>query len=385
MPSEFEYLTFTDCSLVLDDKLYYADSVAINTSVNVQPSILVGDRYNISDTPYAATAPVAGRLTFSYYMTGEDPLRNKFTVDDNAIKGAFGGASFQSGYLTAYSWNATPYAPVKINAEIMFFDNLTGGLTDETQPAKRDVEVMSFSDMEIQRTGGAIMESTLSGLQSMAYSYRAQITPRILQGKAHVDRVVFGQKEATMTFVTNNRSGYLALTGEHVDITAYLLHPDPSTDIREFFRINGRLFQKNIQSSVDNLITNTLTVTQHNLTDPATIKQVSPTNVSHGDMVIVKGTNLQNVNRVTFDRPAMFVTEWTGVSTDSTKHPNNINTDSEGRTVTGLHIKIPYRTMTSNIGLIGKGTELQSDIITVSDVGITFLKEINAAGEVSGE
>ena len=101
MPSEFEYLTFTDCSLVLDYKLYYADSVAINTSVNVQPSILVGDRFNISDTPYAATAPVAGRLTFSYYMTGEDPLRNKFTVDDNAIKGAFGGASFQSGYLTA--------------------------------------------------------------------------------------------------------------------------------------------------------------------------------------------------------------------------------------------------------------------------------------------
>ena len=102
-------------------------------------------------------------------------------------------------------------------------------------------------------------------------------------------------------------------------------------------------------------------------------------------MVIVRGTNLHNVNRVTFDRPAMFVTEWTGVSTDNTKHPNNVNTDSEGRTVTGLHIKIPYRTMTSNIGLIGKGTELQSDIITVSDVGITFLKEINAAGEVSGE
>ena len=365
--------------------MYYADSVSINTSVNVSPSVLLGDRYNIGDTPYAATAPVAGRLSFSYYVTGEDPLRNKFSLDDNAIKGAFGGASFQSGYLTSYSWNATPYAPVKVSAEIMFFDNLSGALTDETQPAKRDVEVMSFSDMEIQRTGGIILESTLSGLQSMAYSYRAQVQPRILQGKAHVDRVIFGQKEASMTFVTNNRSGYLGLTGEHVDISAYLNHPDPSTDIRESYRINGRLFQKNIQSSVDRLITNTLTVTQHNLTDPATIKQVTPTTVSHGDMVIVKGTSLENVDRITFDRPKLFVTNWTGISTDSTRHPNNINADTEGRSITGLHIKIPYRTMTSTIGLIGKGTELETQTITVSDIGITFLKEINAAGEASSE
>jgi hypothetical protein len=345
---------------------------------------LLGDRFNIGDSPYAATAPVAGRLSFTYYLTGLDPLRDKFTVDDSPIKGAFGGASFQSGYLTSYSWTATPYAPVKINAEVTFFDNLTGGLTDETQPAKRDVEVMSFSDMDIQRTGGAIMESTLSGLQSMSYSYRAQVQPRILQGKASVDRVVFGQKEASMTFVTNNRSGYLALTGEHVDVTAYLVHPDPSANIREFYRINGRLFQKNIQSSVDNLITNTLTVVQHNLTDPCSIKTVSPMTVNHGDVVTILGTNLQNIHRITFDRPTMFVTSWTGVSTNSTKHANNVNVQAEGRSITGLHIKIPFRTMTSSIQLLGRGSELTTDQVTVTDVGITFLKEINAAGQANG-
>ena len=384
MPQTFEYLAFTDCSLVLDNKLYYASSVNISTSVNVQPSTLLGDRFNIGDSPYAATAPVAGKLSFTYYLTGLDPLRDKFTVDDSPIKGAFGGASFQSGYLTSYSWTATPYAPVKINAEVTFFDNLTGGLTDETQPAKRDVEVMSFSDMDIQRTGGAIMESTLSGLQSMSYNYRAQVQPRILQGKASVDRVVFGQKEASMTFVTNNRSGYLALTGEHVDVTAYLVHPDPSANIREFYRINGRLFQKNIQSSVDNLITNTLTVVQHNLTDPCSIKTVSPMTVNHGDVVTILGTNLQNIHRITFDRPTMFVTSWTGVSTNSTKHANNVNVQAEGRSITGLHIKIPFRTMTSSIQLLGRGSELTTDQVTVTDVGITFLKEINAAGQANG-
>ena len=123
---------------------------------------------------------------------------------------------------------------------------------------------------------------------------------------------------------------------------------------------------------------------QHNLTDPCSIKTVSPMTVNHGDVVTILGTNLQNIHRITFDRPTMFVTSWTGVSTNSTKHANNVNVQAEGRSITGLHIKIPFRTMTSSIQLLGRGSELTTDQVTVTDVGITFLKEINAAGQANG-
>ena len=76
------YLTYKDCRLTLDGIEYYSSNVSINVRSAIKPVYSLGDRFNIGDRTYAAENGVNGELNFRYYLTGADPLRNKFSEDD---------------------------------------------------------------------------------------------------------------------------------------------------------------------------------------------------------------------------------------------------------------------------------------------------------------
>jgi hypothetical protein len=366
------YLTYKDCRLTLDGIEYYASNVAISLRSSIRPVYGLGDRYNIGARAYAADNGVNGELSFSYYLTGADPLRNKFSEDDeNPISGNFGGAFFKSGYLRSYQINAKPHGVAEVSASITFYDNLSANLSGTSvdfpqQLAPDNLNVLSFSDMVIGLTGG-FSNSTMESIQSISFGYQADIKASYKQDETIPQRVVIGEKTANSTVVTNNLTGTMPITGEHVDITMYLNHPSGTS--QETYRIKGRITDKTINADTNGFITNTFKIIQHNLEDEPQINSLQYTDyltdpIYHRDVLYVYGRALAGVHTILFD--GRTISKFTG-------------TDSR------LVFILPKRTVSGPVILKGKGGKVQSQTLVVADPGIKNKKDINSAGQTVAE
>ena len=366
------YLTYKDCRLTLDGIEYYSSNVSISTRSAVRPVYGLGDRYNIGDRTYAAENGVNGELTFRYYLTGADPLRNKFSEDDESpISGNFGGTFFKSGFLRSYQIGAKPHGVAEVSASIVFYDNLSESLSGTSpdfpqQLAPDNLNVLSFSDMVIGLTGG-FSNSTMESIQSISFSYQADVKASYKQNETIPQRVYIGEKSANSTVVTNNSTGSMPLTGENVDITMYLNHP--SGIAQETYRVKGVITDKTINADTNGFITNTFKIIQHNLEDEPQINSLQYTNylsdpIYHRDVLYVYGKALAGVHTILFDGKS--INPFTGTSNR-------------------LEFILPKRTVSGPVILKGKGGKVQSETLTVADPGIVNKKDINSAGEIVAE
>ena len=366
------YLTYKDCKLTLDGIEYYASDVSITMRNRVQPVYILGDRYNAGDRSFAAGGGVDGNLSVTYYLTGVDPLRNKFSEDDETpISGNFGGTYFKSGYLSSYSINAVPHGAASVKADIVFYDNLSESLSGTSpdfpqQLAPANLNVLSFSDMAIGLTGG-FSSATMESIQSISFGYQADVRPSYKQYETIPQRVYIGQKTATSVVVTNNKTGTLPLTGESVDITMYLNHPSGTS--QETYRVKGRIVEKNISANTNGFITNTFKIIQHNLEDEPQINSLQYTDyltepIFHRDLLYVFGRALAGIHTIFFDGKT--ISKFTGDDTQ-------------------LVFILPKRTTSGPVILKGKGGKVQSTKLIVADPGIVNKKDIDAGGNTVAE
>ena len=368
------YLTYKDCKLTLDGVEYYASNVSINVKNKIQPKYLLGDRYNVGDNPYMAGGAVDGTLSATYFLTGSDPLRNKFSEDDeNPISGNFGGTYFKSGYLKSYTIQATPHGPASVQAELVFYDNLSESLSGASpdfpqEQAPANLNVLSFSDMHIGLTGG-FSSATMESIQNISYGYRAEVNPAYKQGEIIPKKVFIGVKSAESTVVTNNLTGTVPITGEDIDITMYLNHPSGTS--REVYRIKGKITDKTITANTNGFVTNTFKIIQHNLEDEPVITSLQYVDyltdpIYHRDVLYVYGRALEGVHTVIFDDKKLMKPQFSG-------------TDNLIRFI------LPKRTMSGPVILKGRGGLVQSDTLTVAEPGIINRRDVDAAGNTVAE
>ena len=368
------YLTYKDCKLSLDGIEYYASDVSISVRNKIQPQYLLGDRFNIGDSPYVAGGGVDGSLGFTYFLTGADPLRNKFSEDDeNPISGNFGGTYFKSGYLRSYSINAVPHGPASVRAEVVFYDNLSQSLSGTSpdfpqQQAPSDLNVLNFSDMVIGLTGG-FSNATMESIRSISYEYQADVKPSYRQRETIPQKVYIGEKSASSTLVTNNLTGTVPITGENIDVTMYLLHPSGLS--RELYRIKGRITDKTIAANTNGFVTNTFKIIQHNLEDEPVITSLQYTNyatapIYHRDVLYVYGRSLAGVHAVVFDGKKLTKPQFSG---DDTL----------------VRFILPRRTISGPVILKGKGGVVQSAKLIVADPGILNRRDMDVDGNTVAE
>ena len=132
-------------SIELNETGIFASEGSISSAVSLSPNYHIDKR--ISTENYLTGGP-NGQLSFSYFLTGKDPLLACVDNELINIKGDFGGLYFESGKLSKYSLSVTPLEALVVDAEIVFYEPLRGSFSP-TPNIIPNAEVLSVNNIEI--------------------------------------------------------------------------------------------------------------------------------------------------------------------------------------------------------------------------------------------
>lgn len=242
---------------------------------NIEPTYLIGNRYSFD---YRAVDGINGNFRFSYYLTGKDFLKDYTTNETNVLSGNFCGLHFNSGYINQYSINGEPNTPVIVNANIAFFEDLKGTFIPQTIQ-NTGLDILNFSDVTLNNLSTFSLDNPLI-INSFSYNFNSDIKPlyNIISGESferiNPYRILFGPKSIEGQIICDSLSGGLLFTGQNEGLTITFTHPSiPS--LNESITISGKLYQRNISTSVGNLLKTTLNIKQHFVENPPIISSVT--------------------------------------------------------------------------------------------------------------
>lgn len=274
-------------SFVLSNHSFLCESVETSLEANVQPSYLDGYQFA---TDYSPQDLLQGSLNITYFLTGEDLLRDYFSDDESRISGNFGGLFFKEGKLASYSIAGQPNQPIKVNAEIVFFDQLSGTFTP-TDTAAEEVQVPNFYNFEFtNNTSGSIGNFNILGFN---YSMSNEIIPVKHAGSTLPDSLLVSRRSSNLNAQIDIISGALPVSGSKVDM---------SLDLKDFggnaifsLPITGVLNSRSISTSIDDIIRSNISIVSTQVSDQPTISSASQ---GANDVISVKGTNLKDTTLV---------------------------------------------------------------------------------------
>ena len=90
------FYNFKNLKLCVNGRFMFANDVSLSLQNNLEPLFTNPNKHASS---YGPTTALEGNLKLSYYITGEDILKNFISDENTTITGNFGGLFFNSGYL----------------------------------------------------------------------------------------------------------------------------------------------------------------------------------------------------------------------------------------------------------------------------------------------
>lgn len=277
----------SNAKLKVNGREILASQASISLSTSLAPKYVVGER---STTKQVASNGIGGKLNFTYPFTGDDYFRTFITgqgevgigttnpqskpdpfADSQLISGNFGGLNFQSGYLTSYSVNFAPNALVMANAEVSFYDQLSGEFVSEDSPAPSVGEVLNFKNAVI-----SVIESDqpIDNFIGGSYNYTSEVRPVYLMNEKIPSSINFGAKTVNMNFEVDNPTGTLPITGSFARINVSLKDSNGLT--KDGFLCSGVMNQRNMSSSVGDYIRQTINIVQNETAKTVIVNGVSP-------------------------------------------------------------------------------------------------------------
>lgn len=317
------FYTYRNIPITLNKNELLVNSAQISTAANLLPTYVEGNRYSFDYNPGDG---INGNLRLSYFLTGKDFLRDFIINQEKSISGNISELYFNKGYLNNYSINAEPNSPATVQANIVFFEPLTGQFVAKT-PVKQSSESLNFGDAVIYDLTNYSIEP-ITNILSYSYNYAADVRPVYYTvtgtGLTNIspDRIVWGVKEINTDVVTDSLSGKLSIKGEKAGFKISFTHPKyPS--LNESITSSGFLYQRVIDSSIDQITKTTLSIRQNNIEEPPIITSLevlpyetipgfsgfSGWSGYAGQDIMIYGDNLSNTIEVLFgDEPSRFVT-----------------------------------------------------------------------------
>lgn len=243
---------------------YFCQNLTMDLSASIEPSFSMGSKF-VED--HVASNGVQGSLKISYYLTGEDLIRDFFSDDKADISGNIAGLTFNKGRVANYSLSASPNSPILVGAEIVFFDQLSGSFKPVFKDAP-SVDVFNYYNTYIDNLSNAELGSDLN-IFRFNYSFSNNVNPvyKIESGVGQTipSEINIGKKEASFTFDTDKVTGILPFSGQKVHMTVGL--KNFTGLLVDTIRITGVVSQKNIATSVEEIINNTITIKQSNVSN----------------------------------------------------------------------------------------------------------------------
>lgn len=286
------FYTSKNLLIKVNDKEIQALDAQLAYEAQIAPYIEVDQRYADTVTP---TAPIQGTLTFSYILTGKDPMKD-LIYEDSSVSFDFGGIR-QTGYLKNLNVRFAPHSQIVSTATLNFFKSPTGAFNPIFNETDLDKNILHIDDVIINNFNNQFLTGDiLNG----SFSYDVDLTPEIHVGDISEQRCVFGLKQTTMTVNFNNFNPEIKISGEKVAL-ALSLKSFTDNVITESYTCTGFLTKKSFQSRTDEVLTSEVTIRQFNLLPEVLIQSISPTTGTAGDIIELVGKNFNIVTNVFFD------------------------------------------------------------------------------------
>lgn len=370
------FYSYKNCKIDLNGIPYYADSVSLSTKSDVEPAYNIENKFNVG---YAANNGIQGVFNISYLLTGQDSLINYFSLDDVPIEINFGGMYSRNAYLQSYSFDLEPDKPLYVNAQLVFFDSLSGDFAP-TQRVVEDIPCLNSAEVSVVNFPGS---DTLGSnyIRKLSYRYDVDVQPRYDIGDILPNRIVFGERNVSCDIISENTDPFLLTSGNSAFFRIVLRHPYENT-IYQNIDIRGLATQKNYALDNGSVLSNAIHIQQNNLENFNSFAQqnipkpviyfFNPTSGYYGTSVTISGNNFNYVN---------FVHTFDGVQANFTKINNN-----------QINFNIPEDTLSGPIILYTSGGNVTSkDTFYVGGLPISIFSLINGTGlpntpiNISGE
>jgi hypothetical protein len=278
--------------LTLNNDQIVANSASFSLDASLNPLYRENRKSSVEFSPFDG---VRGSLNVSYSLTGSDPLRESVFQETGLISGNFGGLYFPSGYLQSYGLDFKPNSPITVNANIVFFDGLSGHFSpvfEKSTPHK----TLEVGDISI--TGCSI--GNLDEIQSLSYNFNASVEPQYIIGETRPRKVTFRDRSITLNLESSNITGFLPAHGVNGSVGVTLLHPDLSS-FSDILEVDGRIVSRSIDASTSSVVSNSLTIRQdrsNRIPMISGIHYVPP--LRGGQILTISGKYFSNVESVLF-------------------------------------------------------------------------------------
>lgn len=275
----------------LNNKHIFTNKTELESSANISPIYIDGQRHT---TEFANDNNVNSKIRLSYFLTGSDFIKNELANETTAISGFIGGIYFSSGYLSSYTVDIQPNAPIEASAEIIIFGCLTGVYIPTKSLFPTNANILNGSDIQFSNLSNSC---PIGNVYSMSYSFNSDIIPIYYQetgtnkSNLSIDRVSFGQKTLSCELLTDSTTGFIPINGYTSAFS--LLAYDKNSVLAETFSISGKAIAISHDFSNNNY--QKLKVIQNRIESGPTISSFYPTTANPRDTINIIGNNFNNV------------------------------------------------------------------------------------------
>lgn len=278
------YFNYNNAKISITGQAFMAESVGISLQNSISPKILLNRR---SSDDYVAEDGVKGALSLRYYLTGIDPLKNFIKNEKDSISVNFNGLGVQSGYLTSYSFEASPYSPVLIDAEISFFDNVTGSFFASAE-SNSPPNFSTFNSLSFDVSGLSMNDNSIS----FSYKYGSTIEPLYKVGQVAPGEIRFLEKSQNLSIKSYSLENTFSYTGKFITASINVGS--------ESYGIKGLLTSKDTSVGFGEKIITSLEVNQNTYGNKPIVTGVMPSSIAMGGEITISGDNLSTVTAVVF-------------------------------------------------------------------------------------
>ena len=292
------YSTFKNSQFLINGSGILCQDIRFSLDASLEPLVYSQERHGKF---LNANEAIGGIVNFSYILTGKDFLKVHLTNEKSPVSGNFGGLYFTSGYLTNYNLNCAPNNAVIVNAEVHFFDALSGVYAN-TYIRATGTKILNYADVLLHDPsndgrGGGI--GKISGINNIQFTFNSQVDPLYLAGDQLPADVRFGRKELLAVITADVYSGDLPITGKPAGIQVNFTHPELAGTV-ESFTVSGTLFKREIETSIGDLLKARLYIRQSYSEDIPGISSLSNASAYPKETITINGTNLLNTMFVHF-------------------------------------------------------------------------------------
>jgi hypothetical protein len=273
-------------SFIVSEFDFLCESIETSLESNVQPSYLDGQQFA---SEFFAQDLVQSTISVNYYVTGEDLLRDFFDDNDSRISGNFGGLFFKEGKLASYSLAGQPNQPIRANAQIVFYDQLSGEFAP-TDSLAEEVQVPNFYNFAF--TNNSVSDLGEFNILNFNYSLNNEVVPVKHAGSALPDSLLVSRRTSSLSAEIDTISGNLPASGIPVDL---------DLDLKDFggasilaLPVKGVLTSKSISASIDDIVRSNINIVSAEVSEPPTITSITSTGSDENKLFEIFGANLDS-------------------------------------------------------------------------------------------